>query len=201
MAVRFDEKAQYSKTDFLTTFQQIRNLTFTANTVKSAFKKTGLIPYFPSIVTDKIRAEVYAKKKRQSTAEMTSKLSQEELLQRTPQGLTADAFLKHYAAYDRYITERLNKDPDLVNIKNAFARLFKGVTAKVHVSELLKNKIAAQTSAITARKERNKNNRRINHIDALTVDKARSKIQARSQAEKLQEKASKERKKIKDFKA
>ena len=44
-----------SKTDFFSFFQTFSNKTFTAKLCKSAFKKTGLIPYNPAIVLDKMR--------------------------------------------------------------------------------------------------------------------------------------------------
>ena len=44
-----------SKTDFFSFFQTFSNKTFTANLCKSAFKKTGLIPYNPPVVLDKMK--------------------------------------------------------------------------------------------------------------------------------------------------
>ena len=200
-AVRFDEEAVYTKTDFLATFQRIRMLTFTFSTIKSAFKRTGLIPYFPSIVIDIIKAEIVAQKKLQQLATQTPKLSKEEQLQRTPKGLTADLFLKEFAVFDSYINQRLSTDPGLVNVRRAFEKLSKGVTAKIHAGALLESKIASQTAAVTARKERNSNNRRINHSGPLTVGTARVKSQSRKATDKLQDEAAQQRKKNQDFKA
>ena len=200
VVVRFDEKTFYNKIDFLITFQNIRNRTFIVSTVKSIFKKIDLIFYFSNIVLDKIRAEIHAKKKLQNAVASNAKLNQQKLLQRISRNLTIDVFLKHYNVFDRHITKHLIKNSNFIDFKNIFAKLFKDVKAKIHVETLLKNKITTQISIIIARKKRNKNNKRINHFDALTFEIARSKMKARSQIEMIKKKASKKRKNIKNFK-
>ena len=200
VVVRFDEKTQYTKIDFLITFQQIRKFIFIINIVLSTFKRTDLIFYFFDIVFDKLRVEFHVEKRLKNANARASKLNQKKMLKRISENVTSKIFLKQFDVYDRYIIEQLNKDFNLINFKNVFAKIFKNVKAKMHTKKFLKNKIATQISVITARKKRNKNNKRINHFDFLTVAKIKSKMQARSQLEKLQNETAKKRKDIKDFK-
>ena len=200
-AVRFDEEIVYTKIDFLTTFQRIRILTFTFDIIKSIFKRTNLISYFSFIVIDIIKIEIIVDKKLQQLATQTPKLSKEEQLQRTPKDLTVDLFLKKFAVFDSYIKQRLSTDSSLVNVRRAFEKLFKNVIAKIHASALLESKIASQTVAITTRKERNSNNKRINHSESLTVETVRIKMQSRKETNKLQDEIAQQRKKNQDFKA
>ena len=51
----FHDAKSISKPDFFSFFQTFSNKTFTANLYKSAFKKTNLILYNPSIVLDKMK--------------------------------------------------------------------------------------------------------------------------------------------------
>ena len=199
-AVRFDEEIVYTKIDFLITFQRIRIFIFTFDIIKSIFKKTSLIFYFSSIVIDIIKIEIVVDKKLQQLATQTSKLSKEEQLQRTSKDLTVDLFLKKFVVFDSYIKQRLSTDSNLVNVRRAFEKLFKSVTTKIHASALLESKIVSQTVAITTRKERNSNNRRINHSEFLTVETARVKMQSRKETNKLQNEIAQQRKKNQDFK-
>ena len=46
---------EYNKVDFLAAYQNMRNKTFKNRTILSAWKKTGLFPYNPQIVLDKVK--------------------------------------------------------------------------------------------------------------------------------------------------
>ena len=46
---------EFTKVEFLAAFNKIRHQTFKESTVKSAFRKTGLIPYDPTIVINAMR--------------------------------------------------------------------------------------------------------------------------------------------------
>jgi hypothetical protein len=46
---------EMSKTEFFAIFQEFSDRTFASNRIQSAFRKTGLVPYNPSIVLDKIK--------------------------------------------------------------------------------------------------------------------------------------------------
>ena len=48
-AIQFGD-LQFSKVDFLNVFQKIRNNTFKAKTIYSAWRKSGLVPYKPDVV-------------------------------------------------------------------------------------------------------------------------------------------------------
>ena len=49
-------KGDFGKLEFLAKFQTMYNQTFKKSTIKSAFKNTGLIPYNPEVVFQKVRA-------------------------------------------------------------------------------------------------------------------------------------------------
>ena len=51
----FHGLTEMSKTDFFAIFQGFSDRTFAPNRIQSAFRKTGLIPYNPSIVLDKMK--------------------------------------------------------------------------------------------------------------------------------------------------
>jgi hypothetical protein len=46
---------EYNKVDFLAAYQNMHNKTFKNCTILSAWKKTGLFPYNPQIVLDKVK--------------------------------------------------------------------------------------------------------------------------------------------------
>lgn len=48
-AVQLDDAAVFSKTEFLATFQKVREQAFTLSTIKFAFQKMSLVLYFPGI--------------------------------------------------------------------------------------------------------------------------------------------------------
>lgn len=45
----------FSKVEFLNAFNNFRGKAFKESTIRSAWKKTGLIPYNPALVIDKVR--------------------------------------------------------------------------------------------------------------------------------------------------
>ena len=49
-------EGNFGKLEFLAKFQTMHNQTFKKSTIKSAFRKTGLIPYNPEIILQKVRA-------------------------------------------------------------------------------------------------------------------------------------------------
>jgi DDE superfamily endonuclease/Tc5 transposase DNA-binding domain len=65
-----------TKTDFLDIVESIRRQTFKEQTIKSAFAKTGLFPFNPSVVLDQIRTEPEA---RPETPETSSDPSEADI--------------------------------------------------------------------------------------------------------------------------
>ena len=53
-AVRLGD-CQFGKLEFLAAFQGFRNETFKPSTIRHAFKSTGIVPFDPNVVLDKIR--------------------------------------------------------------------------------------------------------------------------------------------------
>ena len=140
-AVRLDEEAIYSKTDFSATFQKIRQQAFTPATIKSAFKKTGLVPYFPDIVLDKIRAEIAKEKPRTRSVVPTSVSipnEKESLLSHTPSGISEE-FMATFHIFDQYIKQHIKdvaKDNPSACLSEVYSRFSKGVEAKLHFGAL-----------------------------------------------------------------
>ena len=76
-----DEK--FGKLEFLTAFQSFRNQTFKPTTIRHAFKSTGLVPFNPDMVLDKIREK---QAQRAQTTIQTPSPPPLPLHQRTSQG-------------------------------------------------------------------------------------------------------------------
>ncbi len=49
----------FNKQDFLASFTSLRAKAFTESNIRSAFKQTGLVPYSPKVVLEKVRARRY----------------------------------------------------------------------------------------------------------------------------------------------
>lgn len=80
-AVRLGD-TQFSKPEFLAAFQTMRSQTFKATTIHHAFRITGIVPFSPGIVLEKIQE----KQARQHVHPRTPSPPSLPLNQRTPQG-------------------------------------------------------------------------------------------------------------------
>ena len=81
-AVRLEDE-KFGKLEFLAAFQSFRHQTFKPTTIRHAFKSTGLVPFDPDVVPDKIREK---QAQRAETALRTPSPPPLPLHQRTPQG-------------------------------------------------------------------------------------------------------------------
>jgi len=65
--------ATFNKAEFLAAFQGFRTKAFKQLTLKSSFRKTGLIPYNPEMVLAPLRKKKHAKDNKQSKKQMKAK--------------------------------------------------------------------------------------------------------------------------------
>ena len=139
--VWLDKKAVYDKTDFLAIFQKFWELAFTPDTIKSAFKKTGLVPYFLDIVFDKIWAEIAKEKPRTRPAASASILVSSEkksLFTHISSG-TFQEFMATFCIFDQYIKQHIKdiaKDNLSACLSEIYSKFSKGVEAKLHSGAL-----------------------------------------------------------------
>lgn len=205
-AVQIDHKAVPNKTDFLATFQKVWEQAFTPATIKSAFQKTGLVPYFLDIVLDKIQAEV-AKEKSciviSSPTPPPTLPTENSMLTQTPTG-TSHEFMYFFHMFDCYIKQGLKdkrEEASTISLLEVYNKFSKEIEAKLHVGALAEDWLSAQTKAVAAQKKQNQNNRRLNVTGRLTVGNARVMIREKNLRQDAQKKAAKEKKQVQDFKA
>jgi hypothetical protein len=68
----------FSKTEFLAAFQDFRGKAFKHDTILSAFRKTGIVPYDPSKVLDLLRDKVNAQNRALSIEEYNAMMEEIE---------------------------------------------------------------------------------------------------------------------------
>lgn len=76
-----------------------------------------------------------------------------------------------FCIFDQYIKNAAKKNP-LPDLLEIYSKFSKGVEAKLHSSALAEDQLSAQTKAITARKQRNQNNRCLLSDSCLAVKNA-----------------------------
>ena len=135
-----DEK--FGKLEFLAAFQSFRNQTFKPTTIRHAFKSTGLVPFNPDIVLDKIREK---QAQRAQTAIRTPSPPPLPLHQRTPQGpaLVVKYGQKLQRAYTKLKTGEIVDSEQI-------QRFIRGSIASTHTLELTIRDLIAIQEATTA---------------------------------------------------
>ena len=113
----------FDKLDFLSIFQDMHDRTFTKSTILSSFKKTGLVPYDPDVVFQKITA-VRNSRRRKATP---PRLPQPEWYERTPQNS------KELVDFGRGLHKAL-KDNHAIKkpFQRHISRLVKGALVSAH---------------------------------------------------------------------
>lgn len=183
-AARFYSDVTFNKVEFLHSYADVRKQTFTKSTVKSSFLKTGLVPYNPDIVLDKIRAEIAESATGNLPISPEKRAAIDTTLLHTPTGSTND-FLSKYVIFDNYLKSCL-QDPTADNLKKLpeiYGKLSKGVAAQLHASALAQDNIERVHREAAARNARSTSNKRISHSGRLTVANARKRIRVRSMME------------------
>lgn len=86
--------AEWNKLDFFATFNQIRKRTFTESNVKNAFKNTGLVPFNPKMVINKVLTMQQSKQRPTTPPEAAPWWTRSNHLfksPKTPKGLLREA--------------------------------------------------------------------------------------------------------------
>ena len=158
-----DGITQITKLEFLGFIQQIRKQTFKESTIRSAFKKTGIIPFDPSIILEKLRD-------RRATTPPDQTASQSSPF---PTPLT----IRRLNRLGDHILETLPDDLN-TDLTHNIERFIYG--ARVQATELIqiKNDLSRTKLAESARQAaRAEKNRQLQHGGVMNVDDARAKIQ------------------------
>ena len=79
-AVRMRDR-EFGKLEFLTAYQTFRTQTFKPSTIRHAFRDTGIVPFNPNMVLDKIRRRIVSRSHQPRTPS-----PQPQLVERTPKG-------------------------------------------------------------------------------------------------------------------
>ncbi len=136
-----DEK--FGKPEFLAAFQSFRNQTFKPTTIRHAFKSTGLVPFNPDVVLDKIREK---QAQIAQTAVQTPSPPPLPLHQRTLQGPAS--IVKYGQKLQRaYAKLKPGEKIDSEQIQ----RFIHGSIASAHTLELTARDMKAVQEATTAR--------------------------------------------------
>ena len=158
-----DGITQITKLEFLGFIQQIRKQAFKESTIRSAFQKTGIIPFNPSIILEKLR-DRRAITPPDQTASQSSPFS-------TP--LT----IRRLNRLGDHILETLPDDLD-TNLTHKIENFIYGAqvqaTQLIQIKEDLSRTKLAESARQMARAEKN---RQLQHGGIMSVDDARNKIQ------------------------
>ena len=130
----------------LAAFQSFRNQTFKPTTIRHAFKSTGLVPFNPNVVLDKIREN---QAQRAQTALRTPSVPPLLLHQRTPQG---PASVVKYGQKLQRAYAKLK--PGEIIDSEQIQRFIRGSIASAHTLELIARDLKAIQEATTARAKR-----------------------------------------------
>lgn len=125
------------------------------------------------------------------------------MLARTPTSTSQD-FTATFCIFDQYIKQHIKnvaKENLSACLPEIYSRFSKGVEANVHSGALAEDLFSAQTKAISTRKKRNQNNRRLPSDGRLNVKNARAKIKEKNRKRDAQNQAAEEKRQARDFKA
>jgi DDE superfamily endonuclease len=166
---------RFSKIEFLHALHGIRMQTFKAATVISAFRKCGIVPYNPIIVTDGLweaqRKEDCALGIQQQTPE-PSEARQQWSCTPTPRALRS------------YGADLLTEMEDITGpcYLEAMGKFLKGVEQLSDLYEVLKQDLSRTEQAQMARKAREERpRRRVTGGGVISVEEAREKIRTKEE--------------------
>ena len=126
--------SEFGKLDFLEAFQEMHELTFTESTILSAWKHTGLVPFNPAIVLDKITDK-------QASRQKTPPSTSGPPVAQTPR--TTDRLITHGETLEMTI-----EDAGLsTGYLKAVQRFLKGVIAIAHSYDLSEAELREAKSA------------------------------------------------------
>ena len=142
-AVRDYGDMTFNKVEFLATFQDVRKQAFTSSTIISSFRATGLIPYDPDRVLDKIRDQIREAEREISPTSIPAHLHTNVLL-KTPSHESTKDFLMAFKQFDATIKKFIGTEDENTHLwlPAVYEKLSKGIQAKLHTGALAEEKIA-----------------------------------------------------------
>lgn len=143
-AIRMGD-VDFGRLDFLAAFNQFRTKAFKPSTIKSAWQKTGLIPYNPEMVLTKIRA---LNPPKLHSPLPTPSFSETITLPHTPKKA------KDVAKEGQDIIQRMNNDEEIT--PERMRRFIKGSVANANLLELTQRDLQATHAAALAKTARKK---------------------------------------------
>ena len=160
----------YTKIDFLANFQAIHDRAFTKSTIISAWQKTGLFPYDPSIVLDRLARY----QRRDSPArEITSEPQQVPDLEEWPTPYT-----------HRQVTQYGKELQDLYPSDQTLDRYIRGAEAKMLSGLLAERELdAVQQAAVSRAARKAESNAMVQKGGVIYSHEARSKVAARKETD------------------
>ena len=138
-AIRLGD-VDFNRLDFLAAFNQFRTKAFKSSTIKSAWEKTGLIPYNPEVVLTKIRALNPA------LPPLPISSSETIILPHTPKKPKA------VAKEGKNIIQRMNNNEEIT--PERMGRFIKGSVANANLLELTQRDLQAIHTAALAKRAR-----------------------------------------------
>lgn len=158
--------SRFDKLEFLAAIHGIRQSTFKTNTIRTAFRECGLIPYNPQIVLEKIKEYQPPPSIRPSTPPETE--FQPPMTPQTAQALKEQAIRLENATPTRY--------------KSIVQKFVKGALIQVNTAIQIKKDLAASTAAERERKERrSQSQRQLQKGGVLLASEARNMITQREE--------------------
>ena len=120
-AVRDYGDTTFNKVEFLATFQDVRMQAFTSSTILSSFRATGLIPYNPDRVLDKIRDDIREAERKElaetSPTAIPAHLDKHtNVLLRTPSHESTKDFLMAFKQFDATVKKFISTDNKSANL-------------------------------------------------------------------------------------
>ena len=163
----------FSKVEFLAAFNTFRAKAFKSTMITSAWRKTGLIPYNPEVVLQKVRESLPPPREITLPSSIQS-------IQETPRTVRQ---LSTVAA-DIMMHSRCSDE-----LTQMIAKFVKRAVSEVRKGELLEQRWDQQTKAKKVRKARKRESNKVLQIGGiLTARKARSMIRDRQNQEAQREK-------------
>lgn len=184
----------YKRTDFLASFQAMRDLTFKTKTICSAFRKAGLHPFNPSAVLSKLREFSTPERTLALDDEAGSDLEFEVDYSKCVTPLSP----RIYKAYSSYIQKKMDWNTNhgipltltssKLILKQDKATRIKLLNGQLAIEDQFKRRQAEMD------KQRTNGDRTVQHFGTIKVGDARLRMMNRNEEEDRQMKAIRERK-------
>jgi hypothetical protein len=174
----------FSKTEFLAVFQDFRSKAFKHNTILSAFRKTGIVPYDPSKVLDLLREKIDAQTRALGIKGYNAMIEEIE-----PSDLDKDSLtpteVKKLHQFGQEVIEDLSIDCGLSpQLRTRILKYIKGASSRIDFSAQIEEDLHYTQAAEAARASKKKTTqRRVTGGGIISVTEARMRIKDRANEE------------------